>query len=214
MKRIVAINGSPRKGWNTDMLVREAAKGAESNGAEAEVIDLFKLAPYTGCVSCFGCKTPGHLGQCVYKDGLAPALEKIRSADGLIIGSPIYLGNITASARALYERLIFQYITYKTEPKSYDAPQMPVLLIFTSNCAEEYYAEIGYDKMVEGYRAAMESRFGSAKVLISGDTLQVNDYDKWNWTMFNPDEKRARRESVFPNELKAAFDKGAEMVLK
>jgi hypothetical protein len=68
--------------------------------------------------------------------------------------------------------------------------------------------------MVEGYRVAMKSRLGSAKVLISGDTLQVNDYDKWNWTMFNPDEKRARRKSVFPNELKAAFDMGAEMVSK
>ena len=57
MKKIIAINGSPRSGWNTDILVREAAAGAASTGAEVEVIDLYKLDKFTGCVSCFGCKT-------------------------------------------------------------------------------------------------------------------------------------------------------------
>ena len=43
MKSIIAINGSPRSGWNTDILVREAAAGAASAGAEVEVIDLYRL---------------------------------------------------------------------------------------------------------------------------------------------------------------------------
>jgi len=43
MKRIIAINGSPRSGWNTDVLVRQAAAGAASAGAEVEYIDLYKL---------------------------------------------------------------------------------------------------------------------------------------------------------------------------
>ncbi len=118
MKKIIAINGSPRHGWNTDLLVREAASGAGAQGAETEVIDLYDLEKFTGCVSCFGCKTEASLGKCVCKDGLSPVLEKIRQSDGLILGSPIYLGNITAGLRALYERLAFQYITYNTEPKS------------------------------------------------------------------------------------------------
>ena len=57
MKKIIAINGSPRSGWNTDILVREAAAGAAFTGAEVEVINLYKLEKFTGCVSCFGCKT-------------------------------------------------------------------------------------------------------------------------------------------------------------
>ena len=57
MKKIIAVNGSPRSGWNTDILVREAAAGAVSVGAEAEIIDLYRLEPFTGCISCFGCKT-------------------------------------------------------------------------------------------------------------------------------------------------------------
>ena len=55
-KRIIAVNASPRKGWNTDTLVTEAAKGAESVGAVIEKYDLYRLEKYTGCISCFGCK--------------------------------------------------------------------------------------------------------------------------------------------------------------
>ncbi|MFR8441391.1 MAG: flavodoxin family protein [Campylobacter sp.] len=103
MKKIVAINAGPRKGWNTDQLIKEAAKGSEFAGAEIEYVDLFRLEKYTGCISCFGCKRQGNFGKCVYKDGLYDVLEKIRNADGLIIGSPNYLGDVTASFRALFE---------------------------------------------------------------------------------------------------------------
>lgn len=142
MKKIIAINCSPRSGWNTDILVREAAAGAAESGAETEVIDLYKLEKFTGCVSCFGCKMEGHLGRCVCRDGLYDVLEKIRQADGLILGSPVYLGDVSAGFRALYERLIFQYITYKTEIRSYSERRIPVLLILTSNIQAEYDAEL------------------------------------------------------------------------
>ncbi len=51
MKAIV-LNGSPRKNWNTAMMLKEAQKGAESVGAEVEYIDLFDLT-YTGCRNPF-----------------------------------------------------------------------------------------------------------------------------------------------------------------
>lgn len=60
MKKIIAINCSPRSTWNTATLVREAAKGAEAQGAQVAVIDLYKLEKFTGCISCFGCKLPEH----------------------------------------------------------------------------------------------------------------------------------------------------------
>ena len=55
-KKIVAVNAGPRKGWNTDTLITEASRGAESAGAVIERFDLFRLERYTGCISCFGCK--------------------------------------------------------------------------------------------------------------------------------------------------------------
>jgi multimeric flavodoxin WrbA len=193
MKKIIAINGSPRSGWNTDILVREAAAGAASAGAEVEIIDLYKLEKYSGCVSCFGCKTEAHLGKCVCQDGLAAVLEKIRTADGLILGSPVYLGDITAGLRALYERLVFQYISYKLDPPNYNSRKIPVVFILTSNAPEAFYADL-----VKRYKGSLEAFVGPTQTLVSADTLQVSNYDQYNWTMFNPDQKKERRETVFP----------------
>ena len=212
MKKIVAINCSPRVTWNTATLVWEAAKGAEAQGAEVEVIDLYKLDQFTGCISCFGCKLPDNLGKCICKDGLASVLEAIRNADGLIIGSPNYLGDVTAGFRALYERLIFQSLTYKTEVRSYNQKKIPVLLIMTSNASEDYYAQIGYDEMLKRYQGTLGTFVGPTKLLISSDTLQVKDYSRYNWTMFNPEHKKERHETVFPEDKKKALALGEQMV--
>lgn len=212
MKYIIAINGSPRSGWNTDILIREAAAGAESEGADVEMVDLYKLEQFTGCISCFGCKTNAHRGKCIYKDALTPILEKIRNADGLILGTPIYLGEASAGFRALYERLIFQYITYQLESRSYNVRSIPVVLIFTSNVSEERYAEIGYGSMVESYQNTFQNFIGPTKLLISGDTLQIGNYDKYNWTAFNSQAKKMRRESFFSQECKKAYALGANLL--
>ena len=212
MKKIIAINASPRTTWNTATLVREAAKGAESEGAEVKVFDLYKLEKFTGCISCFGCKLSEHLGVCVCRDGLTEVLDEIRHADGLIIGTPNYLGDVSAAFRSLYERLIFQSLSYKIEPRSYNRHLIPVLFIMTSNCPEEFYDKIGYDKMLENYKNTLGGMVGPTKVMVSGNTLQVKDYGKYDWTMFDPEAKKARHEEVFPKELEKAFSLGAEMV--
>ena len=211
MNRIIAINCSPRASWNTAMLIREAAKGAEAQGAEVKIIDLYKLEKFTGCISCFGCKLPDNLGKCICRDGLYAVLEDIRNADGLIIGTPNYLGDVSAGFRALYERLIFQSLTYKTEVRSYNQKQIPVLMIMTSNASEAFYPQIGYDKMLKRYQSTLGTFVGPTKLLISSDTLQVKDYSRYNWTMFNPEAKKERHEKVFPEDKKNAFALGAHM---
>jgi len=212
MKKIVAINASPRTQWNTAALVRQAGLGAQSHGAQVQVIDLYKLDKFTGCISCFGCKLPAHRGTCIYKDGLAPALEEIRTADGLIIGTPNYLGDVSSAFRALYERLIFQSLSYKTEPHSYNNRLIPVLFIMTSNVAEEFYSKTGYDKMLDRYRSTLDTFVGPTKIMICGDTLQVEDYSIYDWSMFDPQAKKSRHDTVFPAQKQKAFALGAELV--
>lgn len=211
MKKIVAINASPRVSWNTGTLVREAAKGAEMAGAEVKIFDLYKLDKFTGCVSCFGCKLPQHQGTCIYKDGLTPVLEAIRGADGLIIGTPNYLGDVSSAFRSLYERLIFQSVTYKIERQSYNERLIPVLFIMTSGCPEALYAQAGYDEMLEKYQKSLNGMVGPTKIMVCSDTLQVNDYSKYDWTMFEPEAKKERHEKVFPDDMKKAFALGTEM---
>ena len=204
-RRIIAVNAGPRKGWNTDTLITEAAKGAEAAGAAVERFDLFRLEKYTGCISCFGCKKEKYKGQCVCRDGLTPVLDAIRESDGLIIGSPNYLSNMTASFRALYERLVFQNLTYNAETPCCNARPIPVLLIMTSNAPDT-----AYTGLLETYRQSLNRFVGPARVLVSGDTLQLKDYSKtdWPWSYFDPEAKKARHETVFPEEMKKAFELG------
>ena len=196
-------------GWNTETLITEASKGAEAAGASVERFDLFRLEKYTGCISCFGCKKEKFKGHCVCRDGLTPVLDAIRESDGLIIGSPNYLSELTASFRALYERLIFQNLTYNQETPSCNARPIPVLLIMTSNAPEG-----AYQQLLAGYQQTLNFLVGPTKVFVSGNTLQLKDYSKtdWPWTLFDPEEKKVRHETVFPEECKKAFALGKMMV--
>ena len=212
MKKIVAINGSPRGNGNTAQLIKEAALGAKGQNAQVKVIDLYKLEKFTGCVSCFGCMLPPNQGRCICKDGLAEVLEEIRTADGLIIGSPNYLGDLSAGFRALYERLVFQYISYKKETPNYNDRKIPVLLIMTSNADEDFYDKIGYTAMLEKYKGTLSNFIGPVKLMTCGRTKQVNDYDRYNWTIFNPEEVTKRHQTVWPMEKANAYALGAKMV--
>ena len=116
MKKIYAINGSPRQNGNTAQLLKNALAGAESAGAETELIQL-GLLNFSGCRSCFACKrlknpSPG----CVIQDDLAPYLTRLADADGIIMGSPVYFGAETGLYRNFLERLFFPLLRY-TDPR-------------------------------------------------------------------------------------------------
>jgi multimeric flavodoxin WrbA len=115
--KVLAINGSPRKKWNTATLLQNALDGAASQGAETELIHLYDLT-YTGCTSCFACKLKDgkSYGKCAVRDGLTPVLEKVPGADALIFGSPIYFGTVTGEMRSFMERLLFPYLAYTSPP--------------------------------------------------------------------------------------------------
>ena len=208
-KRIIAVNAGPRMGWNTETLITEASKGAESAGAKVERFDLFRLEKYTGCISCFGCKKEKFKGHCVCRDGLTPVLDAIHESDGLIIGSPNYLSEMTASFRALYERLIFQNLTYNTKTPCCNERQIPVLLIMTSNAPDN-----GYRGLLLNYQQTLSRFVGPTEVFVSGDTLQLKDYGKtdWEWSMFDPESKQRRHETVFPKECRRVCEMGAKLV--
>ena len=205
----MVVNAGPRKGFNTDTLLCEAANGAQAAGAEIQRFDLFRLEKYTGCISCFGCKKERFKGKCICRDGLMPVLDAIREADGLIIGSPNYLSEMTASFRALYERLIFQNLTYNLETPCCNEHPIPVLLIMTSNADDT-----AYEALVQNYASTLTRFVGPAKYFVSGNTLQLKDYSKtdWAWTMFDVPAKQACHETVFPHECAKVREMGTDLV--
>ena len=70
---VLAINGSPRKNWNTATLLNKALEGAAAQGAQTELIHLYDLN-FKGCISCFACKRKDgkSYGKCAYHDDLSP----------------------------------------------------------------------------------------------------------------------------------------------
>ena len=115
MKNLIAINGSPRKNWNTAQLLQHAVKRAQDAGASAEIVNLYSLN-FKGCTSCFACKLKSRPhGSCAMKDDLSPVLEKIKNADAIIFGSPIYFMNLSSGMIAFIERLFFSNYIYSDE---------------------------------------------------------------------------------------------------
>lgn len=206
---VLAINGSPRKNWNTATLLNKALEGAASQGTTTtELIHLYDLN-FKGCVSCFACKLKGgkSYGKCAYKDDLTPVLEKIEKADVVILGSPIYLSNVTGEMRSLMERMLFQYLVYDENYTSL-AKQKSIGLIYTMNIKEDMLEKYEYDRFFVNNENTYKRIFGIVESLLSTDTYQFSDYSKYEVTSFDESAKAKRRQEVFPEDCKNAFDMG------
>src|SRR5271169_5402101 len=143
--KIIALNGSPRKKWNTATLLKKTLEGAASQGAETKLVHLYDL-DFKGCISCFACKTKGgkSYGRCAVKDDQTPVFRRIEKADAIIMGSPIYFGSVSGEMRSFMERLLFPYLTYTDPPKSLFPRKIKTGFIYTMNTTEEQMTERGY----------------------------------------------------------------------
>ena len=208
--KAIAINGSPRKNWNTDMLLQQALKGAADAGAQTELVQLSNLT-FSGCRSCFACKIAGkETGRCMWKDDLQQVFDKILSADVLFMGSPIYLGNVSGMMYCLMERLVFSLLSYDDYSKKLFHGNINSCFFFTMN-APKMYANTAYHGMMKQYANAMQ-RLGNSEYYAACDTLQFDDYPKYAAGNFNESHKREMREKQFPKDLKAAYDIGFRLV--
>jgi len=98
--KVLGILGSPRKGGNTELLLEEALKGAEAEGAEIERLRLtdYSIIPCKECLACY------KDGNCIILDDMAKIYPKLLEADIIILASPIFFYGVTAWAKALIDR--------------------------------------------------------------------------------------------------------------
>ncbi|MBI5520574.1 MAG: flavodoxin family protein [Desulfovibrio sp.] len=101
MRRIVCLNGSPRRGGNSAAMARALCEAARGAGAEVQVFNLNSLK-YRGCQGCLKCKTGAEA--CVLKDGLTEVLEAVRGCDALVLATPVYFGEVTAQLKGFIDR--------------------------------------------------------------------------------------------------------------
>ena len=166
--KILAIQGSPRpKVSNTEILLREFLKGAQSQGAETETIYL-KDKDIHSCVGCYTCwaKTPG---VCVFKDDMPELLEKVRDCNIIVYATPLYNYNMTSLLKAFQERLLplsDPHLTKTGEtyrhPPRYEVNRKVVLL---SNCG---FPEISH---FDGLRHVFRHIEQSGQIPLVGEIL-------------------------------------------
>ncbi len=219
MKALI-INGSSRKTMNTAKLLAEAAKGAESAGAQPEIVNLYDIA-FTGCKSCMACKLKNTKfpGRCMIKDDLTPVLDKCAEADVVIMGSPVYFSYPTGEFRSFLERFLFPVHSYQCEvagdPTSTRIKVFEGIkhcgIIWTMNCREDLVGRMKYREVLAPNREFIERLYGYCEDLWCYNTLQVNDYSLYNMNAIDPNRKAKMYAEQFPKDLQAAFDMGRRL---
>jgi len=217
VKKVIILNASPRKNFNTAKLLKEAQNGAQSVGAEVEYFNLYDYN-FLGCRSCFACQRKGSTteGVCAIKDDIKPILEKCINADAIIIGSPVYFSYPTGVFRSFTERLLFANHTYMVDKENGGCKRrlnkiIPTGVIYTMNCPEELANQINYPVILGESVNSFAHIMGYAEGLYSYDTTQFADYSKYNCDLFDENHKKEVQQTRFPKDLQNAFNLGIRL---
>lgn len=210
--KAIAVNGSPRKEWNTATLLKRTLDGAKSVGAETEMINLYNLN-YKGCISCFACKRKDSkfVGHCAVRDDLTEVLEKVITSDVLLLGSPIYLGNVTGEMSSFLERLIFMNISYSKEDYSNFQGKINAGFIYTMNVPQTAVDASGYQYIFDMHKRYMQLLNGTSESLIVTDTYQFDDYNKYDASRYDEQHKAQIKAEQFPIDCEKAFQMGKRL---
>ena len=211
--KVIALNGSPRKNFNTAKLLENALQGAGELGAETELIHLYDL-DFKGCISCFSCKKKNgkNYGKCALSDGLKPILKKIEDSDALIIGSPIYYGAVSGVMRQFLERFMFQNMLYSNPPSSIFTRNLKLAFFYTMNINEEQFSNHILKSHLATNENALRMIFGNLSTYYSFDTNQLENYDNVDYTYFDIDKKIERSLKQFPIDCLKAKEIGISLV--
>ncbi len=148
MKSVVLFNGSPRMDGNIATIMGVVARGAQDAGAEVKNYTLFKMK-FMACMSSFNCRR--EKGECPIQDELAEAIERVKKADAVVIGSPIYMMQMSGPVKNLYDRL-FPLMDSDGSPRY---PGKKFLTVYSQAVDDPQTYETYFD-----YTAAMFPSFG------------------------------------------------------
>jgi multimeric flavodoxin WrbA len=99
--KILGITCSPRKNGNTEILMKQVLEAAGMEGCETEIFRMseHEVAPCDACQTCF------ETGECIIKDDMQQLYAMLESADGIILGTPVYFGSVSAQGKAVMDRM-------------------------------------------------------------------------------------------------------------
>lgn len=142
MSKIVIFNGSPRMDGNTSTILKMIERGAKEHNAEVEVYTLFKMK-FMACQGCFGCRLKE---DCMVNDELQKALQKVKEADAVVIGSPVYFMQVTGPVKNLYDRL-FPLMGENGRPRF---GQKKIVTVYTQELEDPHTFDMYFDYLAQG----------------------------------------------------------------
>lgn len=218
------VNGSPRKNWTTYQMLEQAMNGAADAGAEVEMVNLYDMAAFKGCVSCFACKLKNSKtnGLCAFQDPLTPVLEKAHAADVVVVGSPIYFSHPTGPMRSFMERLMFPVLTYNAKMDEETGKMkstildrtIPTGMIYTMGCPESMIAECHYPEMFAETDKFLNMLFGYGETVYTYNAYQFDDYSRYDVSKAVEPMRAKYRDEQYPNDLQNAYEMGQRLVQK
>jgi multimeric flavodoxin WrbA len=213
LMKLIAICGSARKQGNTAKMLHQVIEGAKSVGAETEFLNLFDLN-YKDCISCYTCKLKNSksFGHCTVNDELKPVLERIEQSDVIVLGSPIYYGNLSGQMRSFTDRLLFQYLDYGGTGKGPRPKNFKTALIATMNGNDESYVKRRVKDTLAIFSEIMDHTLGSCELLTLTDTALFDDYSNYVYLMPDKEEKSNRVDKISVEYLQKAFDLGVRLI--
>jgi multimeric flavodoxin WrbA len=216
MKRILIVDGGPRRNMNTAALCEAFAEGANETSSEIQVqrTRLYDLPPFRGCVSCLACKLRGREnGICAVRDSLHDTLHAVNEADGFALASPIYFSEWTAVTRAFLERLVFPWLHY-TDFSCDASKKMPVAFIYSMNAPEAMMSDIR--KHLAIFEGALARALGDSEPVFveAHTTIQTNDYSRYAMEGLDPAARLAWHDAHWNDDLAIARTAGRRMAEK
>lgn len=146
---------------------------------------------------------------CYWKDDLSEIIDKVFSANVLLIGTPIYLSRPSSKYFAFMERLHFSALSYD-DYSNYFKGRVNVGLFVTMNATKEFYDKL-YREKFENYAKEFKILNGEISIYLSYNTLQVKDYSKFDMKSFDESKKIAFHDKYFSKDLENAYNLGESL---
>ncbi len=213
---ILAVNGSPRRHWNTEIILDHALAGAaQTPDAHTESVFLYPMA-YSGCIGCYACKRKGKpRSLCQVADALSPILEKAQEADVILLGTPVYFFTESAGTRAFIERLLYPWSAFNADGYGTRRPKPMVAgLFYTLAGTEETVPAHGHSHFKDSTDQFFSLHFPYHEVLLAYETLHTNAYDKVELNTFDPEARQEARKTRFARDCEQARAIGASLARK
>lgn len=215
--KFYAINSSPRKNFNTAKILDSFLEGIKSvdENIETERINLYDLK-YTGCRECYLCKMKNgkFYGTCAFNDDIKDILYNVSHSDGVVFGSPLFLGELNGQMHSFLERLIYPFkIFEKDKPPVMPPKKLRTAFIYTMNVKPEMMKEYNYPEHLKPTQDWLEFVFGyKPEILYVNNTYQYTDYSRYVADFWDVEDKQKWYYTQFPKDLQTAYEMGRKIV--